>query len=90
MRGAMLIMLAVGMVATAAPASAQTYDPKYAFCKKTNSDASSVDCYYNSMEECREAVRGMSADCVVNPFYAAAQQPAAPARAPGTSKSAQH
>jgi hypothetical protein len=81
MRNLILMTLAVGMAAAAAPSSAQTYDPSYPFCKQVNSDASSIDCYYTSMEQCKEGIRGMSAVCIANPFYKGTPAPAAaPAR----------
>jgi hypothetical protein len=80
MRSLILAALAAGMVVAAAPLSAQTYDPKYPICKRVNSDAASIDCYYATMEQCRGDARGESAECVVNPFYKAAQEPPAPAR----------
>jgi hypothetical protein len=45
-----------------------------------NSDAASIDCYYTTMAQCREDIRGESAECVVNPFYKATPAPAATAR----------
>jgi hypothetical protein len=79
MRNLILMTLAIGIAAAAAPSSAQTYDPSYPVCKQVNSDASSIDCLYTTMEQCKEDVRGMSAVCVVNPFY---KSPPAPAAAP--------
>ena len=81
MRSLMLATFAAGVVFAAAPSSAQTFDPSYPFCKRVNSDASSIDCYYTSMAQCREAVRNMSAECIANPFYnASAKEPAVTAR----------
>jgi hypothetical protein len=70
MRNFMLATFAVAMAVAAGPSRAQTYDPSYPVCKRVNSDASSVDCYYTSMEQCKDSIRSMSAECVVNPFYA--------------------
>jgi hypothetical protein len=80
MRSLILAVLSASMAVAAAPSSAQTYDPAYPICKRVNSDAASVDCYYTTMAECREDARGESAECVVNPFYKAAHEPAATAR----------
>lgn len=80
MRSLILAVFAVGTVVAAAPLSAQTYDPKYSVCKRVNSDAASVDCYYTTMAECQQDIRGMSAQCVPNPFYKATPAPAATAR----------
>jgi Tfp pilus assembly protein PilV len=81
MRSLILAALAAGMAIAAAPSSAQTYDPSYPVCKRVNSDAASVDCYYTTMAECQQDIRGMSAQCVPNPFYKAAPAPAATAPA---------
>ncbi len=81
MRSLILATLAAGMAvaAASAPLSAQTYDPRYPICKQVNSDAASVDCYYTTMEQCREDATGESAQCIVNPFFKTAQEPSAPA-----------
>jgi Tfp pilus assembly protein PilV len=81
MRSLILATFSVGSIVLAAPASAQSYDPSYPICKRVNSDAGSIDCYYTSMAQCREAIHGMSAECVSNPYYKSAQEPAAAARA---------
>ena len=80
MRSLMLVVLAAGVAIAAAPSSAQTYDPNYPVCKRVNSDAASVDCYYTAMEQCRQDIRGESAECVSNPFYKATPAPAATTR----------
>ena len=76
MRNLILAVLAAGMAVGAGPSSAQTYDPSYPVCKRVNSDAASVDCYYTTMAQCREEIRGESAQCVPNPFYKATPAPA--------------
>ena len=58
MRSLILAALAAGIAVAAAPSSAQTYDPNYPVCKRVNSDAASVDCYYTTMAQCREDARG--------------------------------
>jgi Tfp pilus assembly protein PilV len=80
MRSLILAALAAGMAIAATPSSAQTYDPSYPVCKRVNSDAASVDCYYTTMAECQQDTRGMSAQCVPNPFYKATPAPAATTR----------
>ena len=75
MRSLILAALAAGMAVAAAPLSAQTYDPNYPVCKRVNSDAASIDCYYTTMAECQQDVRGESAQCVINPFYKATPTP---------------
>jgi hypothetical protein len=83
MRIVALAALAAGMVLATAPAPAQTYDPNYPVCKKVSGDPTYFECYFTSMEQCREGIRGMSAECVNNPFYASSHQPTpAPDRKP--------
>jgi hypothetical protein len=72
MRSLIPAVFAVGMAIAAAPSSAQTYDPSYPVCKRVNSDAASVDCYYTTMAECQQ--------CVPNPFYKATPAPATTTR----------
>lgn len=79
MRSLILMTFATGTVLAAAPSQAQTYDPSYPVCQRVNSEAGSVDCYYTSMAQCREAIRGTSAECVSNPYFASAKEPAPPA-----------
>ncbi|HEX2365978.1 MAG TPA: DUF3551 domain-containing protein [Bradyrhizobium sp.] len=75
--------LAGGAVFAAAPASAQTYDPSYPVCMKVSGDPTYFECHFTSMQQCKDGVRGMSAECVANP-YAAAREPAAADRKPRT------
>ncbi len=85
MRNLVVAALAIGALLAAAPAPAQTYDPSYPVCRKVFSDASSIDCIFTSMEQCREDIRSMSAECVPNPFYASSHQ-ATPAPAPASAR----
>ena len=61
------------MLSLAAPAKAQTYDPKYPVCLQVFT-GSMVDyyfeCGYTSMPQCQASASGRSASCVVNPYYA--------------------
>ena len=92
MRSLILAVLAAGVAvaATPAPLSAQTYDPHYPICKRVNSDAASIDCYYTTMEQCREDAHGESAERIVNPFYKTAQEPSVPSAPPALARSARH
>src|ERR1700761_998081 len=81
-----LAALAAGMAVAATSASAQTYDPRDPICKRVNSDAGSIDCYYTPMEQCKEDAHGESAECVVNPYFKTARDvPAPPAPPPAPS-----
>jgi len=77
MRNPFFAALAAGAVFTAAPASAQTYDPSYPVCMKVSGDPTYFECHFTSMQQCKDGIRGMSAECVANPYYAAAREPAA-------------
>jgi hypothetical protein len=74
MRNLMVAALAVGTLLVAVPAVAQTYDPAYPFCKKVFSEAASTECIFMTMEQCREGIRSMSAECVANPFYVSSHE----------------
>jgi hypothetical protein len=77
MRVTALAALACGLMFAALPAPAQTYDPAYPVCKKVNADPTYFDCRYAAMPECKQDVRGMSAECVINPYYKGARETAA-------------
>jgi hypothetical protein len=75
------------MLSLAAPAQAQTYDPKYPVCLQIYQ--SMVDyyfeCAYTSMPQCQMSASGRNASCVVNPYYAGpkAKRSKKQPRAPG-------
>ena len=62
----------LAMALLAAPAQAQTYDPRYPVCLQIYQ--SMVDyyfeCGFTSMAQCAASASGRSAQCVVNPYYA--------------------
>jgi Protein of unknown function (DUF3551) len=71
------LMLAGGLVLSAAPARAQTYDPSYPVCLKVYSGSSGGggeynDCTYTSLAQCAASASGRAATCMVNPLYAPA------------------
>jgi len=74
MRIVTLAALAAGLVSTAAPSSAQTYDPGHPFCKKVSAEPTYFDCRFTSMAECQQDVRGMSAECLANPYFKGARE----------------
>jgi predicted secreted Zn-dependent protease len=69
-----LAWTAVAVVAMlAAPARAQTYAPGYPICLQTYGiTGNSIDCSYTSMEQCRASASGRAAQCIANPYFAAA------------------
>ena len=64
--------LCSAMLFPAAPARAQTYDPKYPVCLQVYHSMVDFyfDCSYTSMPQCQMSASGRAAQCVVNPYYA--------------------
>ena len=67
-------LLAV-MVTLAAPAQAQTYDPRYPVCLQIYHSIADFyfECAYTSMPQCQASASGRSASCVINPYYGGAK-----------------
>jgi hypothetical protein len=66
-----IAVLSIG--ALGVPARAQTYDPHYPFCLQTYGiSGTAISCRYPSMEACRASASGRAAQCISNPYYAAA------------------
>jgi uncharacterized protein DUF3551 len=68
------MMLAGGVVLSAASASAQTYDPSYPVCLKVYSPGNDGggeynECRYTSLAQCRATASGLAATCMVNPYF---------------------
>lgn len=72
-----LAILAISTVSATAPAQAQTYDPSYPVCLHVYGKISYYECSYTSLPQCNMSASGRAAQCVVNPYYAQAQPPAA-------------
>ena len=72
MRIPALTMLTIATVLTAAPASAQTYDPAYPVCLQVYQGRNDhyFECAYTSLPQCQASASGRAAQCVVNPYYA--------------------
>ena len=69
------LMIVLGLMA--APAWAQTYDPRYPVCLQVSTiDGSYIDCSYASPAQCAASASGRSAECIVNPYFAGKQMPA--------------
>ncbi len=75
MRILALAILAIGTVSTE-PAVAQTYDPAYPVCLHVYGRTSYYECRYTSLPQCNASASGRSAQCVINPYFAGAQEPA--------------
>ena len=66
MRISAFAILAIGAVSVATPAQAQTYDPGYPVCLHV--------CSYYTLPQCNASASGRAAQCVINPYYAYAEQ----------------
>jgi hypothetical protein len=71
MRALVLIMSGIGMILTAVPAQAQTYDPRYPVCLQSCVlGGCKIECDYTSMAQCNASASGRAARCYTNPFFA--------------------
>jgi hypothetical protein len=65
--------LAIGVIVAAAPARAQTYDPRYPVCIQTYGiDGSSIECSFATLAQCAASASGRAAQCMNNPYFASA------------------
>ena len=56
------------------PAHAQTYAPGFPVCIQTYGiSGNGIHCSYTSMDQCRASASGRAAQCISNPYFAAAQ-----------------
>lgn len=74
------IILAVGSLVAAAPAGAQTYDPRYPVCLHVFSGGIGgggdwYECNFTSLPQCNATASGRAAICIINPYYAANEPP---------------
>ena len=75
MRSLALTVLAAGALLSAAPASAQTYDPSYPVCLHVmGRGANYYECRFSSLGQCNASASGRAAQCEVNPYYANAYE----------------
>jgi hypothetical protein len=76
MRILALAILTIWLVSIG-PAAAQTYDPAYPVCLHVYSrGANYYQCSYTSLPQCNASASGRAAQCVINPYFAGAQEPA--------------
>ena len=81
MRVPILVILPVVLGITAAPARAQTYDPRYPVCIEVATiDGSHIDCRFASLGQCAVSASGRAASCFANPYFAG--KPAGPSNRP--------
>jgi hypothetical protein len=75
MRTLSRLVLAAAMTLAAAPTQAQTYDPNYPICLQAYGPATNyIACRYTSMAACKVSASGRSAQCISNPYFAAANR----------------
>jgi Protein of unknown function (DUF3551) len=74
------VLFAIGISSLAGPARAQTYDPNYPVCLQVFGLINYFDCHYTSLPQCAQSAQAVSAQCIVNPYYAGAYQGAPPRR----------
>jgi hypothetical protein len=70
MRRLAVAILAIGTLSAAAPAGAQTYDPRYPVCLHVYGRNIYYECRYTSIPQCAASASGRAAQCVVNPYFA--------------------
>jgi hypothetical protein len=73
MRIPISLLFGFAIVFAAAPARAQTYDPAYPVCLQVYQGWNDYyfECGYTSLAQCNASASGRSAQCIVNPYYAA-------------------
>jgi hypothetical protein len=75
MRILALAVLAIGTIAAAGPAAAQTYAPNYPVCLHVYGPLTYYECRYTSLAQCNLSASGRPAQCVLNPYFASAEEP---------------
>lgn len=72
-----LMTFAAGMSLAATQATAQTYGSSaFPVCLQVYGRINYIDCTYSSIEQCRPSAAARAAQCITNPYYAAARVPA--------------
>lgn len=63
-------ILVIGTVWFAAPARAQTYDPRFPVCLQTYGISGGyIDCSYSTLAQCAASASGRAAQCLNNPYF---------------------
>ena len=75
MRSLALAILTMATLAVAGPAAAQTYAPGYPVCLHVYGPVAYYECRYTSLPQCNASASGRAAQCVVNPYFASAEEP---------------
>lgn len=75
MRIPALAVLTIVMVWAAGPVRAQAYSPDYPVCLHAyDIGGDRIECAYTSRAQCAASASGRSAECMVNPYFAGAQE----------------
>ena len=71
-----LAILPFATILIGTPAQAQTYDPAFPVCLHVYQWGGShyYECRYTSLPQCNASASGRSAQCVVNPYFAGAEE----------------
>jgi hypothetical protein len=83
MRLPLLTIMAIAGLQMIAPASAQTYDPRFPVCMhvftggRGGGGGDYFDCSFTSLPQCHATASGRSASCDLNPYYAFDEPPPA-------------
>jgi Protein of unknown function (DUF3551) len=83
MRARACTILGIGAILIAAPAWAAggRYDPDYPVCMEASGGGGSrIECFFTSIEQCRQGTFGSSGTCFNNPNYVPPPVEAAPAQ----------
>jgi hypothetical protein len=75
MRVPALAILAIATVSVAGSVAAQTYAPGYPVCLQVWGPANYYECRYTSLAQCNASASGRAAQCVINPYFASAEEP---------------
>lgn len=68
MRGSLLALIAIGMIAAVRPASVEARE--FPFCIRGCDFGSSLgDCSFSSYEQCQATASGRVAYCAANPYF---------------------
>jgi hypothetical protein len=79
MRNPALAFLTVATFLAAAPAQAQTYNPKYPVCLQTyHIGGGIIKCDYDTLAQCNTTALGLGGQCIENPFFAGPRDTAGP------------
>ena len=67
-----LLTIALSALLMTKPASAQMYDPRYPVCLRTYGVliGDRMDCNFTSLDQCQASADGLSATCLLNPYFA--------------------